>query len=56
VDPGVPSVPAEASPYTAVTAEMPTAEPNWVEVCSSPPASPCSLSGTPSVAAIVSGP
>jgi hypothetical protein len=48
--------PFEASPYTAVTAEMPSAEPNCVEVWSSPPASPCSSSATPSVAAMVSGP
>ena len=35
---------------------MPIAEPNWVAVCSSPLARPCSVSATPSVAAIVSGP
>ncbi|MFC9623143.1 hypothetical protein ACFTXM_25155 [Streptomyces sp. NPDC056930] len=36
VAPGEPSVPADAIPYTAVTAEVPTAEPNWVTMCSSP--------------------
>ncbi|SCF77329.1 hypothetical protein GA0115254_116632 [Streptomyces sp. Ncost-T10-10d] len=36
VAPGEPSVPAYAIPCTAVTAEIPTAEPNRVEVCSSP--------------------
>ncbi|MFF2957603.1 hypothetical protein ACFVT1_01505 [Streptomyces sp. NPDC057963] len=53
---GEPSAPLDAIPYTAVTAEIPTAEPHCVEVCSSPRARPCSRSGTPSVAAIVSGP
>ncbi|MFE7395331.1 hypothetical protein [Streptomyces sp. NPDC057557] len=36
VAPGELSVPADAIPHTAVTAEVPTAEPNRVTVCSSP--------------------
>lgn len=48
--------PAVAAVATAVTTASPRPAPNWKEVLSRPPASPCSSSAIPSVAAIVSGP
>ena len=42
--------------FTAVTTASTSAPPNWNDVLSSPPASPCSWAATPLVAAMFSGP
>ena len=52
---GVRPLPALAL-FAAVTTASTSAPPNWNEVFSSPPASPCSWGAMPFVAAMLSGP